>query len=169
MICSVCKCSGHRRGRPQQLASGRLVQRFRCSKCARSWTIDESGVARPRQTPLSDEAVLYILTADESQVQIALNVNRSTSLVSNVRRGLSYRDIHPDVPRNKPWGVCAKASRKPKAQSLKAKEPKIPSITCVKCIHYLGSFDKPCGLGHPDPVEEGLRFAADCSTYIETS
>ena len=162
MICSTCGCQARKRGGPQRLSSGCLVQRFRCGKCGRSWTMDELGIQRFRQDPLSDEAILYILTADESQVQIAQSVDRSTSLVGNVRRGFSYRNVHPDVPRNKPWGRSARTPQKPKTQ-----KQKMPSITCIKCIHYLGSFEKPCGLGHPDPVEEGLKFAADCSTYLE--
>lgn len=34
--------------------------------------------------------------------------------------------------------------------------------TCEQCIHWSA---ERCGLGHPDPVDEGIEFARWCASY----
>lgn len=35
-------------------------------------------------------------------------------------------------------------------------------LTCEQCIHWEGG---RCGLGHPDPMDEGVQFARWCASY----
>lgn len=45
--------------------------------------------------------------------------------------------------------------------------PDLQSIdtTCEDCRHWSGC----CGLGFPDPVEEGVGFAQECSSFMEVA
>jgi hypothetical protein len=36
-----------------------------------------------------------------------------------------------------------------------------PTVTCLQCLHWADR----CELGFPDPVDEGLWFAADCASF----
>lgn len=40
-------------------------------------------------------------------------------------------------------------------------EPEAGAPSCTNCTHW----DGKCGMGFPDPLEEGPGFAADCSLY----
>lgn len=36
------------------------------------------------------------------------------------------------------------------------------AINCINCVQW---HDSRCGIGFPDPLREGLKFAADCSIF----
>lgn len=41
-------------------------------------------------------------------------------------------------------------------------EPDPSDPSCLNCRHWRGEI---CGFGFPDPIEEGVGFASDCSQY----
>jgi hypothetical protein len=69
-------------------------------------------------------------------------VSRET--VRQVRLGILHATLCPELPR---W--------------------KSPSeITCRACSHWSGD---RCGMGLPDPLEEGVAFASDCALFKPAS
>jgi transposase-like protein len=129
-------------------SSGDVRRRFRCKDCDCRWT-EWNGVPPPRPIPevrLSDKIILDILTDRSPQSVMSARHGCSFSTVGKVRRGELHANVHPEIPRFKDQ---VKTGRK----------------TCPKCDHYTGSPENPCGLGHIDPIEEGLTFASYCSTF----
>lgn len=69
-------------------------------------------------------------------------VGRET--VRQVRLGILHGSLCPDLPR---WKSRTK-------------------ITCRACSHWSGNH---CGMGLPDPEEEGVTFASDCALFKPAS
>lgn len=90
---------------------------------------------------LSDDQLRLILTRLEiSDEVMAQQMGRTREAIRQVRNGVTYVDRCPELPR-----------RVPQAEPL----------TCLTCKHWRGC----CGFDLPDPVEEGISFARDCSLY----
>ena len=101
------------------------------------------GEARPspRRPPLTPDEVRLILTSSLGSPALAQQLGCSKQAVCAVRRGLSHADIWPDLPRRPTAG---------------------DRPSCYRCQHWARS---ACGLGLPDPIEEGPGFAEDCSLF----
>lgn len=87
---------------------------------------------------LSPDAVRDILTSLESGAKLAVKHRCSRQAITAVRRGQIYPDLFPDLPR------CA-------------------GTTCTRCVHWMAG--DACGLGFPEPLHEGPRFAMYCSAF----
>lgn len=99
---------------------------------------------RRRQMPdrLTNDQVRMILERrDLSARSLAEELGRTGEAICQVRRGNSYRDVLPEIPR---WGAR-----------------KLQGLSCHSCAHWRNR----CEMGFPDPEEEGPGFAADCSFY----
>jgi hypothetical protein len=94
--------------------------------------------------PLTPANVRLILTSPEPGAALARQLDATKQAVSQVRRGITHRNLFPDLPR-----------RARKAASDRY---------CHDCRHWRGGSD-PCSQGIPDPIEEGPFFAADCDHY----
>jgi len=70
----------------------------------------------------------------------------SREAVRQVRQGISYRNVCPEIPR---WSRQRRAA--PTAEH-----------SCERCQHWR---EAACDLEFPDPAEEGLGFAAECCCY----
>jgi hypothetical protein len=70
----------------------------------------------------------------------------SREAVRTIRQGLSYRNVCPEIPR---W----QARRHARATA---------EHDCRLCKHWRHG---GCDLGFPDPIEDGLGFAKECSCY----
>ncbi|NBS92726.1 MAG: hypothetical protein EBS91_03505 [Betaproteobacteria bacterium] len=95
----------------------------------------------PRPNPLSDEAICDILSSHHiSHSEMGRRHGRSPQAISQIRYGQTHTDRLPELPR---W---------------------ITGRSCEQCQHWA----RPghCSLGFPDPLEEGLRFAGDCSAWV---
>lgn len=136
-------------------SNGSRRRRYECLGCFRRWTHHEgdpphrNGAAkglRGAKRQISDSAIRRILEATGSIRQISLATGWSRPMVTAIRRGELYPDIWPDLPRRPaPAGGVA-------------------SLSCHHCDHW----SRRCGLGFPDPDEEGPGFANDCSSYLPT-
>lgn len=128
--------------------TGDVRRRFLCRDCGHRWS-EWNGNQPPKAAPdvrLTDEIILDILTAKAPQTVLSARYNCSNSTIGKIRRGELHAKVHPEIPRFKD-------------------EKKPGRKTCPKCIHYTGIQDNPCGLGHIDPIEEGLTFASYCSSF----
>lgn len=72
--------------------------------------------------------------------------NCSREAVRQVRQGISYRNVCPEIPR---WH--RRRYLAPTAEH-----------DCARCQHWRGD---ACDLDFPDPREEGPGFAAECCCY----
>lgn len=130
-------------------------RRHCCQNCSHRWTTWDGPKPRPgvRMTlcsckgmkmpdRLTDDQVRMILEhRDISTRQLARDLGRSEEAIRQVRRGQVYRDVLPEIRR---WSTR-----------------KTHGMSCHVCVHWSGK----CKMGFPDPEEEGLGFAADCSFY----
>ena len=150
--CPSCRSHRTHTQETHRLADGGRRRRHECHDCAYRWTTWEGpqprrgrmpGEARPapRRPPLTPDDVRLILTSPLSSAVLAQQLGCSKQAVCAVRRGLSHADAWPDLP------------RRPKAGDR-------PS--CYRCQHWARG---ACGLGLPDPIEEGPGFAQDCSLF----
>jgi hypothetical protein len=109
----------------------------------------------------SEEVVVRILTeTDLGNDEMAERLGVCRETVRRIRVGLTCSNIRPDIPR---W---SKRKRRVKIQS------------CWDCIHAAPFYELvkgsthstrqriACGLGFPDPLECGARFASQCSVFI---
>lgn len=120
-------------------------RRFQCSACRYRWT-EWNGDAPPAAAPqaLDEAAIRDILTSTETQVIIAERYGRSASTIGQIQRGEMHANVAPELPRKN--GKGKRGIRR----------------VCSNCIHWAANH---CDLGFPDPKEEGVRFARECSSY----
>jgi transposase-like protein len=129
---------------------GTVRRRYRCPSCYFAWTV-LNGEAPPSAAPserLADGIIRDILLSRETHVALSKRHGISASTVGQIRRGEMHANVLPEIARFTP---------SPKRRSKK---------TCKLCIHYTEVVSSPCDLGHPDPREEGLTYASECSTFI---
>ena len=89
---------------------------------------------------LTDADIRWILTSTESLTALARRFGKSKQAMSAIRLGRTHQDLAPDLPR------------------------RAPARYCHDCRHWRGGSD-PCSQGIPDPINEGVAFAADCDHY----
>lgn len=109
---------------------------------------------------LTEDQVVQILTSDARNSAIAREFGLTAETIRRVRQGQHYAEIRPDIPRWEP---------KPQASQ---------GCSCWNCIHHRtymvqrndGSSSTEravrCGIGLPDPLHHGPRFAAMCASFI---
>lgn len=88
--------------------------------------------------------VVYILQCPDSDGEVAKRLGVSRQAVNNVRLGVAYRRIAPQLPR--------RTSTAP---------PKGGEEICTECQHWTGY---GCAFGFPEPLKD-LRFAQECSMH----
>lgn len=130
-------------------------RRRECTACTHRWTTLERIYAklprprtgRPMPVPrggrprkLTDQQVLAIYHADLSHVTMAQLAERhsvSRETVRQIRKGKVYKKL-----------LASMATIR----------------LCTDCIHW-ATVGHYCTMGFPDPEDEGLAFASDCSLY----
>ncbi len=94
-----------------------------------------------------DQVRQVLLTFELSNTAMAKALgNCSREAVRQVRQGISFRDVHPEIPR---WSRQRRIA--PTAEH-----------SCERCRHWRGD---GCDLDFPDPREVGLGFAIECCCY----
>jgi hypothetical protein len=153
--CPSCRSSHTRVIETRPVRTGGRRRRHHCHECSHRWTtwVGE----RPFQgrdpnarkgyrskPPMTEDEVRLVLTSPLSSVKLAREIGRSKEAVAAIRRGTLHARILPELPRRQ-------VQQRPD-----------PSVSCHACEHWEGD---RCGMGFPDPLEEGPAFAADCSLY----
>jgi len=93
---------------------------------------------------LNEEKVVEILLSRDSTAELARRFDLDVSTVRQIRTGLKWKSVRPDIQRVKSVAVFHK------------------SRYCTTCIHRLGS---KCSLGFPEARKP--KFAELCSVYKE--
>lgn len=123
------------------LTDGRKYRRWECKACRYRWS--DHVIANPRdpQCRFTSEVVREILLSDDDIKSLAARHNKSETAIRDILYGRSFRHLHPKIPRRV--------------------RPGKPS--CYGCQQWSGF---QCGMGFPDPLEEGPEFAVDCVTFL---
>lgn len=125
------------------LSDGSRRRRYGCRRCKHRWTAWTGD--RPNQASLTVDQVRLILTrVDLSDSAMAKQMGRTRESVRQVRVGISFSDVCPELPRRNAVEATLK-------------------ISCLSCRNWRG--ERGCGFELPDPVEEGIGFAVDCVLY----
>jgi transposase-like protein len=155
MNCPSCSSSHTRVIETRTLHNGGRRRRHHCHFCQHRWTtwlgerppqgrVPNARPGRRTQPPLTEEQVRLVLTSPLSSGKLARELGRSKEAINGIRRGAFHAKTLPELPRRQ------------------AKRRAIPELSCHACAHWRSS---ECGMGFPDPIEEGPAFAADCSLY----
>jgi hypothetical protein len=153
--CPSCRSSQTRVIETRVLHNGGRRRRHHCHVCSHrwsSWCGDRPRIGRApnakkgRRTrpPLTQEEVRLALTSPLSAVQLARELKCSTETVAAIRRGAMHATVLPELPRRQ------------------AQQQQRSALSCLACSHWRRA---SCGMGFPDPLDEGPGFAADCSLY----
>jgi hypothetical protein len=112
-------------------------------------------------SPMFDEdQVRYIIDSYDSHKQLGRELGCSAWLIAQIRYGTKYASILPDLER---W------------EKKSDNGTGTAAVWCWSCIHCHPTKVEVsrgnrktvarCGLGLPDPIKEGARFARFCSAY----
>jgi transposase-like protein len=153
--CPSCSSSHTRVIETRPVRNGGRRRRHLCHNCQHRWTtwtgerppqgrVPNARKGRRTKPPLTEDEVRLVLTSPLSSVKLARELGRSKEAVAAIRRGDLHAKVLPELPRRQ------------------AKRRAIPELSCHACAHWRSS---ECGMGFPDPIEEGPAFAADCSLY----
>jgi transcriptional regulator NrdR family protein len=143
MICP--ECSSERTGILESRPTARGVRRRRrvCTVCLYRWSTFGQDIVEPAKKVVSKyrrycrREVIEILKSDLSQDKLALMYDTSRQVISRIKLGILYKDIHDEF-------------HKPRTGAV---------LYCMNCINWS---KRQCGLGFP---EAGGDFATDCAVY----
>lgn len=159
MDCPTCNGTHTKVIETHRCTNGTRRRRYRCFDCEHRWSIWDGdrppkGGIGPRRRPIGkragrltpDQIRLALTRADLNNKQASQLLNCSAETVRQIRCGMIYGSIFPNLIR-------------PKAI---AQKPASDGPNCLDCQQWS---DGRCSFGFPDPQLEGLTFAADCSTF----
>lgn len=149
--CSIC-------GQPGIVRESRLctngTRRRRIQCTSDHWWTEWDGPRAPRGGPLAsrgnlqplhrlrEDQILHILTDPASNAAMGRTYGRSAEAISKIRYGKTYAHVLPALPRRR------------------RRDPE--GVTCLQCRHWTSH----CHLGFPEPKEEGVACAQDCSSFL---
>lgn len=143
-ICSECGGVGVVR-ESRRCSNGTRRRRLHCQSCSNRWSLFDGEPPgncghqhRTYGPTLKAAQVRRILLATGSIAAIARETGHCRQTVTAILRGESHQHLCPDLPRR-------------------------GSLSCLDCRHWQGC----CGLGFPDPEDEGPQFASDCNSYCQ--
>lgn len=162
MDCPECHGTSSKVIETKVLTNGTRRRRYRCLACEHRWT-EWTGERPPRggvgtthrrgkrKGRLTTAQIRLVLTRrDLNNRQVGELIGCSYECVRQIRAGIIYGHVLPDLIRPNA-----------KDQRLAADGP-----SCLKCAEFPNG---ECSYGFPDPLEEGLTFAADCELYAPVS
>jgi hypothetical protein len=134
-------CSGDARIIQTRITPKGRRRRLCCVACAYRWTVwnDELPASPPpKPAPLTEDDIRAILASTDSIPTLSARYRRRRDTIKGIQSGVLFADIAPDALRP------------------------IHGKSCQRCIHW---YKNRCDLSFPDPLEEGLQFAEECSLY----
>ena len=162
-MCPRCNSSATAVIESRKCSNGSQRRRHMCHACGHRWTLHlgpppghRGGLRKgqlPAQRPtMTPDEVRFILLSPDSTRAVAKQIGRSCEAVRQVRANLIHKTVHPKIQR---------IQRVQHWNRPPVKPPAADGPTCDSCVHWADR----CTFGYPDPLLEGLGFAADCSMY----
>ena len=158
MDCPTCSSTAVKVIETRICTNGTRRRRYRCLACDNRWSVWDgdrpikggTGLQRPlgkRKDRLTPEHIRLALTKTWlNNRQIAAIIDCSAEAVRQIRCGMIHGAILPDLIR-------------PKAER---QQPATDGPNCLNCQEWR---DGRCSFSFPDPLLEGLTFAAECNLY----
>ena len=133
--------------RVRRCSNGAVRRRLECRECAHRWTTHQGERPRnggrkagiPNSRDLKPDEVRCILESGGSIRSIAKRLGRSAPAVADVLAGRTHADMFTEIPRRQ-------------------------GLSCLQSQHCTGR----CGMGFPDPMEDGPGAAQWCNCYAPT-
>jgi len=163
MSCPICGSARIEVCEVRICINGTRRRRMGCVDCAHRWTTWDGPMPpragaglqrRPKATGkkrrlLTDEQVRQVLIRrDLNNSEAGRLIGCLAETARQIRAGMIYRMVHPELLRPK--------------SPADAPPPTVDGPSCHECSNWTGA---QCGFGFPDPLVEGLTFAADCDLY----
>lgn len=116
----------------------------------------------PGAKSITEELIVQMLTETHlNHTQMAEKFNNGVhrETIRRIRHGLMYAEVRPDIPR---W-------ERPRRS--------FAATTCWNCVHVMPYYEKKkdgtpstrltvaCGIGLPDPLVHGAKFARECAIF----
>lgn len=140
--CVACQSTSTSVIRSRVSKDGKRWRLVRCHNCGHCTDyVGGKPLLQQRRRRFDDAGIRQILLSAESHSAVAAKHGCTRELIRQIRIGKVYRSTLPDVPR---WIVQKRGP------------------VCTQCKHWA---DEVCEMGFPDPIDEGVGFAADCSMY----
>lgn len=165
--CPQCQSTRKERLSARKLSDGSYRKRYECQMCKHRWSVwtGEQPVPGKRSPPkqtsksslpakLTSDQVRYILQClQTSDVAVSKQLGISREAVRQVRVGITYGNLHTDLPRRVTQAVSATTTQ---LTDIK--------LTCTYCSNWRDVTG--CLFEVPDCISEGIEFASDCALYI---
>jgi hypothetical protein len=144
------ECGGVMATINSRIVAAKRYRRFECRSCGHRLSLGgdnaDQAIDRysrdPRPTRRFDAATIKaIRESPDGRRVLAKQYGCSETMIRDIVAGRSYRDLLPEGFRSPP---CA------------------GDPSCMSCRYWKA---EACGMGFPDPAEEGPAFARDCSLY----
>jgi hypothetical protein len=143
-----CQCGTQMNLLTSRMHRGERYRRFSCPECGRRETRlgDNADQPLPQFRSMTNRrfdaaTVDAIRRSPDGRRTLAKRYGCSQEMIRSIRAGIAYRDMLPEGFRSPPG-------------------PGDPS--CERCRFWDA---ESCSMGFPDPAEEGLGFARDCSLF----
>lgn len=143
-----CQCGAQMNLVGSRMHRGERYRRFSCPACGRRETRLGQNADRPlpehrvlKNRRFNAEIVTAIRRSRDSRRALAERYGCSQEMIRSIQAGIAYRDLLPEGFRSPP-------------------KPGDPS--CEQCRFWDA---EACGMGFPDPAEEGLGFARECVVF----
>ena len=143
-----CQCGAQMNLVNSRMQRGERYRRFNCPACGRKETRlgENADRSLPQFRSMANRrfdvaTIEAIRRSDDGRRVLAKRYGCSQEMIRSIRAGIAYRDMLPEGFRSPPG-------------------PGDPS--CERCRFWDA---EACTMGFPDPTEEGLGFARDCSLY----
>lgn len=157
MDCPSCDATHTRVLEVRPCANGTKRRRYCCLSCDYRWTVWDGDRpmkgGRPghrqsiRTQPSIDDIRLVLTRRDLNNKQAGNIIGRSAECVRQIRCGKSRASTLPDLIRF----------------NATDQQPASDGPNCLECKEWRNG---RCSFGFPDPLVEGLTFAADCDLYV---
>ena len=145
------KCGGVMATIRSRIVAAKRYRRFECRYCGHRISLGGDNADQqidrysrdPRPTRRFDAATIKaIRESPDGRRKLAKQYGCSETMIRDIVSGKSYKDLLPEGFRAPPG-------------------PDDPS--CERCGYWQAD---ACGMGFPDPAEEGPGFARDCSIFV---
>lgn len=146
-----------------------IHRRFECKECGYRFSRKDLAVLGAMKCPkertwaqLSEAQVVAALTCTTPTKTLAAAWGVPYKTVERVRRREIYAWIQPHLPK---WTAPAR-TKPPERSRPEAVHKRKQRRWCTQCAHWDSDLGR-CGLGWPDPLDDGIAYATECDDFTK--
>jgi transposase-like protein len=147
-LCPLCNSKSKVVESRKFLDGGRRT-RFECVQCQHRWTATTRDVLTPfvKEKLTPDQIATILQRKDLNHAQAGRLFNRTVNCIREIRHGIVYRDVCPEILR---WKVSAP----------------VTGPVCGQCVHW-SEKEKGCDMEFPEARNKNSTFAKECNVFSE--